>query len=111
MVDKGKHHHHIRKRIYKKHEPYPHPNKVKRFVDKLIYPVAIMGPVMTIPQFINVWIGKDASGVSALSWFSYSVLSIVWLIYGLLHKEKPIIITSIIWIILDALIAIGALIY
>ncbi len=107
----GLHHYHKRKRVHKKLEPYPHPDKFKRFMDKAIYVVAILGPIMTLPQVINIWINKNASGVSVISWSSYVILSLFWLTYGILHKEKPIIFTSVLWIILDILIAVGAVIY
>ena len=64
----GLHHFYKRKRIYQKLEPYPHPNKWKRLMDKLIYAVGIFGPVMTIPQLTKIWLDKNAAGVSAISW-------------------------------------------
>lgn len=107
----GFHHLHVRKRIYKKHERYPHPDKLKRYFDEAIYVVAILGPVTNIPQFLKVWIYKDASGVSLISWTGFSILSVVWLVYGILHKEKPIIITNIFLIWINAAIALGAFLY
>jgi len=108
---KGLHHFHKRKRKYQKQEPYPHPDKLKRFMDKAIYFVAIFGPIMTLPQVAKIWIDKNASGVSILSWGSYLIVGIFWLIYGIMHKEKPIIIANILWIVLEIFIVIGTLIY
>jgi len=48
-MTEGLHHFHRRKRIYQKHEPYPHPDKWKRFMDHAIYCVGVFGPIMTIP--------------------------------------------------------------
>jgi len=76
-----------------KEEPYPHPNKWKRLMDKLIYFAGVLGPIMTIPQLSKIWVEKNASGVSALSWGAYGVGACFWIIYGFMHKEKPIIIT------------------
>ena len=107
----GVHHFQRRKRIHLQHEQYPHPNKWKRLLDRMIYGVAIFGPVMTIPQLTKIWIEKNAAGVSALSWAAYLVAAIFWLIYGFAHKDKPIILTNILWIILHTLIVIGTLMY
>lgn len=107
----GLHHAHKRKRVHQKQEPYPHPNKLKRFIDKFIYIVAIFGMVMTIPQITKIWIGKNAAGVSAISWGAYLVGAVFWLIYGILHKEKPIIFTYSIWIFLEIFIIIGTVMY
>lgn len=105
------HHFHRRKRIHQKHEPYPHPNKWKRLMDRLIYIVGIFGPIMTIPQLMKIWIEKNAVGVSPISWGSYLVIAMFWVIYGIIHEEKPIILTYTVWIVLDIFIVIGTLMY
>ena len=107
----GLHHAHKRKRIEQKHENYPHPDKLKRFMDRAIYVVGIFGPIMTIPQLANIWIYKNAAGVSLISWTAYLITALFWLIYGIIHKEKPIILTYSIWILLDILIVAGILMY
>lgn len=105
------HHLHTRKRIHKKHEPYPHPNKWKRFMDKAIFAVGVFGPIMTIPQLVKIWGERNASGVSAISWGAYLITAIFWLAYGIMHREKPIIFTYSIWILLEILIITGTLLY
>ena len=107
----GEHHFHKRKRIYQKFEKYPNPDKWKRLVDNLIYPVIFFGIIMTIPQITEIWVAKNASGVSAISWASYIVTAGFWLLYGILHRDKPVFFSSAIWIFLEAFIVIGALLY
>jgi uncharacterized protein with PQ loop repeat len=104
-------HLHKRKNIFENLEPYPHPLRWKRFLDKSIYFIAVASPLMTLPQLIKIWIEQTATGVSAITWFAYLVSSMFWLTYGIAHKEKPIIITNILWIILDIAVIIGILIY
>lgn len=108
---KGLHHHHIRKRIHHKYEEYPHPHKFKRFIDRAIYVVGIVGPLMTIPQIVKIWVYQNASGVSLASWIAFSITSSFWLMYGIVHKEKPIIITYALWVLLKISIVIGILLY
>lgn len=110
MTD-GLHHFHKRKRIHERHEPYPHPERLKRFVDGLIYAGGVLGPLATIPQFVKIWIEKNAAGVSALSWTGYFIGSVFWLLYGIVHREKPIIFVYVVWICLNLLIVIGVLLY
>lgn len=107
----GLHHFHKRKRIHQKLEPYPHPNKWKRLMDRLIYVIVFVGPILTIPQVTKIWIEKNASGVSIISWSAYLITAIFWLIYAIMHKEKPLILSSSIWIALEALIVIGIFIH
>lgn len=103
----GLHHASMRKR----NKDYPHKDKWKRIMDRLIYVVGIVGPIMTIPQLLKIWVEQNASGVSVSSWIAYAICSFFWLIYGIMHKEKPIIITYALWIILDVFIIIGIFIH
>jgi len=107
----GLHHFSRRKRIYQKHEPYPHPNKWKRLMDKLIYVIGILGPIMTIPQLMKVWIEKNVAGLSIVSWGAYLIIAIFWLVYGIMHKDKPIVFSSGLWIIVHSLIIVGVVLY
>ncbi|MBU2100353.1 hypothetical protein KKG83_01915 [Candidatus Micrarchaeota archaeon] len=107
----GLHHLEKRKRIYKKLEPYPHPDKWKRFLDKLIYFVGIFTPIITIPQLLDIWIGKNAVGVSLVSWTGYLIAVCFWFLYGLAHKEKPIIISYGLLVVMDFFVVVGILLY
>ena len=107
----GLHHLHVRKRIHEKYEIYPHPEKWKRLVDELAYAAGIFGVVMTIPQVWKIFAEKNAAGVSAVSWAAYTINSVFWLAYGIIHKEKPIIFANLLFIFLNALVVVGALLY
>jgi len=107
----GMHHLHRRQRIHLNHEPYPHPDKTKRIMDKLVYVVSILAPIMTLPQVIIIWFGKNAQGISVISWIAYIICALIWLIYGFLHKNKPIIIMNFLWVLLDLLVIVGVFIY
>ena len=103
--------HHLRTRIHKKHKPHLHSVKWKGFIDHAIYVVGLIGPIMTIPQLTKIWVEKNASGVSAISWSAYIVVAIFWILYGIAHKEKPLIVISSIWIVLEVFIVVGTLRY
>lgn len=108
---KGLHHFHLRKRVHNNLEEYPNPDKVKKFVDKAIYFVGVSAPIMTIPQAIKIFAERNAGGISLISWIAYTFIALFWLWYGILHKEKPIILTNIAWFIIDIIVIIGTLIY
>ena len=110
-MDDGMYHYHRRKRIYKNHEPYPNPNKFKRFMDTAVYVVGVLGPLMTIPQIWEIWANQDASGVSLITWVSYLIFGFVWFIYGVIHNEKPIIFAYFAWTIMKVLIIMGIIFY
>ena len=107
----GLHHFHKRKRIHVKHEKYPHPDKFKRSYDKTMLLVSVIAPLGNLPQLVKIWINQHASGVSILSWVIFAIFSFMWFIYGILHKDKPIIIMNAFLVLLQVFIAIGAFIY
>ena len=104
-------HFHFRKRVKKK-KVNAHPkNKLKKFMDKAIYFIAFFAPLMTIPQILKIWVEKNAAGISLISWGSYLIAATFWLTYGIIHKEKPIIVTYTLWIILHTLVITGTISY
>lgn len=106
-----RHHLHIRKRIHQKHEKYPNPDRTKNIIDKLVYLAGFFGLAMTIPQITKIWIEQNASGISVISWGSYFVTGLVMIAYGVVHKEKPIIVTYLLWEVFHILIITGTLLY
>ena len=105
------HHLSIRKRIHEKFEKYPHPQNHKKVVDYLVYIVGILSPICTLPQVLKIWINKSAQDVSLLTWVPYSLFAMIWLWYGIIHKETPIIILNTGLIIVNLLVVIGVLFY
>ena len=72
-------------------------------MDKFMYVIALIAPVMTIPQLIDVLQG-NTKGVSPLTWGAYAFVSALWCIYGIFHKDKPLILTQFLLLILDGAI-------
>lgn len=85
--------------------------EAQKLMDKLIYVVIIFGPLFTIPQIYQIFSSQDASGVSLVSWGAYCVGASFWLGYGILHREKPIILTNILLIFMNLFVLLGAFIY
>jgi uncharacterized protein with PQ loop repeat len=110
-MNNAQHHQHLRKRMYKNLESFPSQSWYKRKLDTVIYYVGILGPLITIPQIYSIFAFHNAGGVSALSWSVYTVFSVVWLLYGLAHKEHVITINSALWIVMNGLVALGAILY
>ena len=73
--------------------------------------VAIIIPLMTIPQVLKIWINRSAEDVSLITWYAYLFSAVVWLAYGLVHKDKPLIFNSVLWVILETLVIVGIIIF
>ena len=105
------HHRHIRERIYKNLEPFPHPDSFKRALDLMVYVAGVLGPIFGIPQIYTIYVHKNAAGVSAFSWGMFALFNIVWILYGIVHRERVITVTYSLWFVVNSLVAIGAIIY
>ncbi|HLC51881.1 MAG TPA: hypothetical protein VJI98_01405 [Candidatus Nanoarchaeia archaeon] len=107
----GLHHYHRRKRKFQKLEPFPHPVKWKRVIDHLIWVIIISGFIFTIPQILDIWVYRQAEGVSIVAWSWYALSSVFWIVYGFAHRDKAIIISSLLWVVFDLAIVVGTVIY
>lgn len=82
-----------------------------KLVDRLTYIVAIIEPAVTIPQVYLIFRDQTAEGIALLTWFGYQLFTLVWLWYGLVHKDKIIIFYQICWLVLNFIIIAGGIMY
>lgn len=88
-------------------------NKKKRLeaVDRLMMVVALLHPLSGLPQIIDIYVNQNVAGVSILTWIGFMSFGSIYLYYGILHKLKPVILTQILWMIVDVMVIIGVLIF
>ena len=77
----------------------------------MVVVVGLLSVVGTLDQVILIWSKQDASGVSLVSWSLYSTYAVIFLAYGIVHREKVIIITYSAAAVADIAIVIGVLLY
>jgi len=82
--------------------------KRKQF-EKFMLVFATVEPIATIPQIIEVWKVEGSQGVSLITWFFYTLTSCIWLTYGLIKKDKPLILSGFLWVASQGLVVIGLL--
>lgn len=83
----------------------------KKVLDKVTLAAGIVGPVMVIPQIVKIFSTHNAIGVSALSWFAFAALDVPFILYGIVHKDRPIITTYTLFFIANVCVTIGAVLY
>jgi len=76
-----------------------------------MYGVGVLAPLALLPQVIQIYTTKSASGISLATWMLLASFSVLWVLYGVAHKDKPIIIAHVLFAILNMLVAVGALLY
>jgi uncharacterized protein with PQ loop repeat len=78
---------------------------------KLLGGMSIFTLLMTVPQVLMIWVGRQAAGVSVWSWGAYLLSALLWLWYGLRKRDRNIYLPCIGWIALDAAVIVGAVVY
>ncbi|HUO50447.1 MAG TPA: PQ-loop domain-containing transporter [Candidatus Paceibacterota bacterium] len=103
----GLHHYHTRSRK----EPYPASRFGLRILDVTVYIAGIVGPLATIPQIVQIYTTHSAAGVSVATWVMYVLFDTPWIAYAVVHKERPLLLCYVLWVLCNALVAVGAIIY
>jgi len=86
-------------------------SKYLHSLDKLTFIAGIAGPFTVIPQIYQIFHTQNASGVSVTSWALLTVVTLPWVFYGIAHKDKVIIVSFILWEVVNILVVIGAFMY
>jgi uncharacterized protein with PQ loop repeat len=92
-------------------QPPPHDDnpqgRAESLVEKALPVLSIFTMVMTVPQVWSVWVARNTSGVSMLSWGAYFLSACLWLVYGLHKGDRKIWVACIGWVLLDGAVFIG----
>ena len=80
-------------------------------IERMLPLLSTVTMVMTLPQVWTVWHDHAVAGVSLLSWATYLVGAGLWLVHGLQKRDKTIYVACIGWILLDAAVVAGVLVY
>lgn len=86
------------------------PKKAPKYFEKFMLAFATIEPLATIPQIYQIWTNGNTSGVSLITWSIYTLTSGIWLIYGIKTKDKPVLLSGLLWTSTEALVVIGILI-
>jgi uncharacterized protein with PQ loop repeat len=78
---------------------------------RLLGALSVFTLVMTVPQILAIWVGRQAAGVSLLSWGAYWISAFVWFWYGVQKRDRNIYLPCVGWLLLDSAVLVGAVIY
>jgi MtN3 and saliva related transmembrane protein len=81
--------------------------------DELMVVAGIISPLATIPQIIKLYAThtQHASGQSLITWTVYTVISFLWVIYGVMNRQLPILIGNALGTIVYSIVVMGILIH
>ena len=98
---------HLDPKTYHRHK------KVKKkpnlsLLDRAVLVASVIYPLSGIPQIVSVFSGKT-EGVSITSWLLFMLCASLFLIYGIKHRVLPMVISNIIWVVVDYAVVFGIL--
>jgi uncharacterized protein with PQ loop repeat len=85
--------------------------RTARAINSAMAAAAIAHPATAAPQVLKIYQTHNAAGVAPLTWVGFMAIGTIFLAYGLLHKIRPMIVTQVLWFVMDAVILTGVALY
>ncbi len=82
------------------------PRKATRTIDLLIYIIGVGGNIAVIPQIVAAWQSK-APGLAVWTWLLFVLFGVIWLMYAILHRQKPLIVAQCVGLSCNLLVVFG----
>lgn len=76
-------------------------NKKRSKFDNFIYIFAFTTPLFEIPQLVSIVAARSAENVSLVTWAYLAISSLAWLIYGINKRMKPLIVSYILYVVVE----------
>jgi uncharacterized protein with PQ loop repeat len=80
----------------------------KKF-NSIVLAMGVVEPLFTLPQAYNIWIKHNTVGVSLLTWSIFTIAAVVWCIYGVNIKSKPLAFSYAMYTIFNGIVVVGLL--
>lgn len=93
------------------HKKQSQKTQTTKIIDRICTVFAVFMPATSIPQAVQIYQTQDVSGLSLATWILYIIGVIPFLLYGIVHREKQLIILNALWLLMSTIIVVGILIY
>lgn len=80
--------------------------KTRRAVDAMAYIVGVGGNIAVIPQIIKAW-QSNAPGLAVSTWLLFVAIGLIWLVYAIQHKQRPLIVAQTVGISCNLAVVLG----
>lgn len=85
--------------------------KAQKIIGYVMYVFAVVYPFTNVPQIKQIYTTHVVTGLSLFSWVSYLLFGLIPLTYAFLNRLKPLMISNVLWIIVDLVMIYGIIIY
>lgn len=84
--------------------------KITTVMDKVVYFFSACGILILVPQLVQIWVHHNTSGVSLVTWSGFTMGTLFWLLYGIIHGERPLIAANLAAFIVNVSIVVGIMV-
>ncbi len=97
-------------------KPAPEPlalrkKKTRDTLDYVVYFFSFATPLFEVPQAIEIFTHQSAQDVSVWTWAFFCIDNFVWIAYAVRERIKPMLITSILYEMVEIAVLIGIILY
>jgi uncharacterized protein with PQ loop repeat len=79
---------------------------IKQLTERLALVVGVLQPLTTVPQIMLIEKTRDVAGVSVLTWLLSALSGLAFLVYGVVHRLRPVVVTQVLWFVLQMIVVI-----
>ncbi|MBU1103897.1 MAG: hypothetical protein KJ600_05045 [Nanoarchaeota archaeon] len=97
--------------VYEQFGPDDSHSRLKKLLEFMIYFVGFLGTILTLPQAYKIWVTQSAVGEYITSWVALTLFTPFWILYGVLHKKKSLVMTYVVWFVVNVIVLIGIALY
>lgn len=97
-----------------KHKQTPKQQPKSRYhavLNKLTFFAGIAAPLTILPQIYNTYTTQSAAGLSLASWILITIVNFPWILYGITHRDKAILVSFTLWEVVNVTMVFGILLY
>src|SRR3989442_12811515 len=82
-----------------------------RFLDGVAFVNGFVGPLTSLPQLHMIVTTHQTAGVSLLTWWLFVASAALWLVYSLVHRAWPVMISAVLSIVVELSVIVAVLVY
>lgn len=82
-----------------------------KIIGYMMYAFAVLTPLSNWPQINQLFSTKVTAGLSISTWTLYLVLGLIPLTYAIINKIRPLVVSNILWTLVDILMIYGIIVY
>lgn len=82
----------------------------KLFMGSLLL-IGVISAMLSVPQLVDLWVNKNTAGIYPAPLGAYLITGFIWLGYAIAHRNKILIITYSVWILLQVFTLLGIFLF